>query len=134
MNRIKKRKCCHCRGLFVPDHRNRNRQKYCSKVQCQKVSKAAIQKYWKRYKSQIALQDSLNSQHTENNDNNNKFTINALQDDIAHTLLATQQSGKDILCLEPQHKGGESDCQNSRIKYPYPQNPQKLQLGRSLAG
>ncbi len=41
-----KKKCSHCKRLFRPDYRNRNRQKYCNKPECRKVSKAASQKKW----------------------------------------------------------------------------------------
>jgi hypothetical protein len=43
---IKKRKCRHCRELFIPDPRNATRQRYCSKAGCRKASKAASQKRW----------------------------------------------------------------------------------------
>ena len=46
MGTIKKKKCHHCRSLFVPDHRNRDRQKYCEQPACRKVSKAVSQKKW----------------------------------------------------------------------------------------
>ena len=44
--RIKRRKCKHCKRLFLPDPRNANRQKYCSKPECRKASKASSQKRW----------------------------------------------------------------------------------------
>ena len=43
---IKRKKCCHCKLLFVPDPRNRNRQNYCRLPGCRKASKAASQKKW----------------------------------------------------------------------------------------
>ena len=43
---IKRMKCKHCRRLFVPDARNKGRQRYCSQPACQKASKAASQKRW----------------------------------------------------------------------------------------
>ena len=46
MGTIKKIKCRHCGRLFVPDHRNRDRQKYCDNPKCRKVSKAASQEKW----------------------------------------------------------------------------------------
>jgi len=159
MKRIKKKKCCHCRQLFVPDPRNYDRQKYCREPACKAASKSASQKkwlskpenrnyfkgpenaervrewrkknpgYWKRSKSQTALQDSLNSKHIEKNENIDQKSVNALQDlllaqspviiglisnfigsplqdDIANTLLAMQKSGQDILYPQPQDKGG----------------------------
>ena len=39
-------KCLHCRELFAPDYRNRERQKYCSKPECQRASKRASQQRW----------------------------------------------------------------------------------------
>jgi hypothetical protein len=39
-------KCLHCKLLFVPDYRNRGRQKYCSTLECQAVSKRARQQRW----------------------------------------------------------------------------------------
>ena len=39
-------KCLHCRMLFVPDYRNRGRQKYCTTPACQLASKRARQARW----------------------------------------------------------------------------------------
>ncbi len=39
-------KCLHCKMLFVPDYRNRGRQKYCSTPACQQASKRARQARW----------------------------------------------------------------------------------------
>lgn len=46
MGRTKKKRCRNCRKLFIPDHRNRDRQKYCERTDCCKVSKAASQSKW----------------------------------------------------------------------------------------
>ena len=46
VQRIKRRKCKYCRGLFLPDPRNATRQRYCSKPECRKASKASSQKRW----------------------------------------------------------------------------------------
>jgi len=43
---INRKKCCNCKKFFIPDPRNIKRQKYCSKPQCRKASKAASQKRW----------------------------------------------------------------------------------------
>ncbi|MFH2059537.1 MAG: hypothetical protein ABIJ59_11630 [Pseudomonadota bacterium] len=159
MKRIIKKKCRHCRRLFVPDPRNIEKQIYCRKPACKEASKKAGHKkwlskpenknyfkgsehvervrawrkknpdYWKRPKLQTALQDHLNAQDTENTRDSDRKNVIALQDlllaqppviiglisnfigsplqdDIANTLLAMQQSGQDILCLQPQHEGG----------------------------
>lgn len=46
MIRIRKRKCKNCHTIFLPDPRNLNRQIYCSKKECRKVSKKASQRKW----------------------------------------------------------------------------------------
>lgn len=46
MGRSRRRKCKHCGELFIPDHRNRNKQRYCTSPACRKASKAAGQKKW----------------------------------------------------------------------------------------
>ncbi len=110
MKRIKKKKCRHCRQLFVPDPRNHGRQDYCRKQACRKASKSASQKkwlgkpenkdyfkgpenvervqawrkknpgYWKRPRFRIALQDPLIVQHAENKEYNDQIHATALQD------------------------------------------------------
>jgi hypothetical protein len=44
--RTRKHKCPCCGVFFNPDHRNRRRQRYCSKPECRKAAKAASQKRW----------------------------------------------------------------------------------------
>lgn len=39
-------KCLHCREFFVPCPNNRRTQRYCSKAECRKASKAAAQAKW----------------------------------------------------------------------------------------
>lgn len=46
MGLIKKKICLNCKRLFAPDHRNRNRQKYCQRLACRKTSKVASQRKW----------------------------------------------------------------------------------------
>ncbi len=46
MGLIKKKICLNCKRLFAPDHRNRNRQKYCQRLACRKASKVASQRKW----------------------------------------------------------------------------------------
>ncbi|MCK5165279.1 MAG: hypothetical protein KAQ72_16260 [Desulfobacula sp.] len=110
MRKIKKKKCRHCRRLFIPDHRNKKTQIYCAREPCRKVSKTASQKKWlskpenkdyfrgpdnvkrvqewrqnnpgycKRTKRSIALQDSLTTQPIENKADNGKNDAQPLQD------------------------------------------------------
>jgi transposase len=59
MNRpIRKRKCLHCRGFFVPHYRNVGRQRYCSKAPCQQASKADSQRRWLQ-KPDVTVQVSI---------------------------------------------------------------------------
>ena len=46
MGMIKKKRCRNCRRLFIPDYRNRDRQKYCKRAICRKASKSASQERW----------------------------------------------------------------------------------------
>jgi len=46
MGMIIKKRCRNCRKLFIADHRNRDRQKYCGRAECCKASKAASQRKW----------------------------------------------------------------------------------------
>lgn len=39
-------KCLHCREFFLPSPNNRRTQRYCSKVECRKASRAAAQAKW----------------------------------------------------------------------------------------
>jgi hypothetical protein len=107
MGMTKKIKCRHCKRLFVPDCRNRIRQRYCQNPDCRTASKAASQQkwlqkpenqdyfkgplntqrvvqwrkqhpgYWRRSKRRHALQDRLNTQASEIDKDNADF---ALQD------------------------------------------------------
>ena len=43
---FKRKKCRHCKSLFVADARNRHRQRYCQLPACRKASKAASQRKW----------------------------------------------------------------------------------------
>ncbi len=43
---IKRKKCCNCKKLFIPDPRNIKRQKYCRTPECREASKAASQRRW----------------------------------------------------------------------------------------
>jgi len=49
--RVRKRKCLGCGGLFDPDPRTRDRQRFCSKPECKRKSKARRQRRWIRKKA-----------------------------------------------------------------------------------
>ena len=44
--RTRKRKCPHCKDFFLPDRRQVDRQKYCSKPECQKARQALNWRRW----------------------------------------------------------------------------------------
>lgn len=46
MTHIKNQQCQHCHTFFIPDHRNRKRQKFCSLPECRQASKKASQQRW----------------------------------------------------------------------------------------
>jgi len=46
MPKIKRKRCRNCNRLFIPDHRNRDRQNYCRLPECRDASKAASQQKW----------------------------------------------------------------------------------------
>ena len=48
MTRRRRRKCCNCGGLYVPDPRNRWHQKHCSQANCRAASKALSQRRWRQ--------------------------------------------------------------------------------------
>ena len=110
MGLTRRKRCKNCGCLYIPDSRNRTRQKYCRKPECRKASKKASQKKWlnkpgnkdyfkdswhvervqdwreknpdysKRSKPAKTLQDFLPAQEAENNINNGDFTKSSLQD------------------------------------------------------
>ncbi len=46
--RIRRRKCRNCGELYYPDHRNRKKQRYCSKADCRAASKKASNLKWRQ--------------------------------------------------------------------------------------
>lgn len=104
MKRQKSFKCRNCKGLFKPDHRQGDKQKYCSKPECKKASKRESQKkwlskpenknyfkgaenvkrvqewrkthpcYWKKIQKKDALQDTLNAQVPDNTGQSQDFS------------------------------------------------------------
>jgi len=118
MRKINKKKCRHCRQLFVPDYRNREKQDYCQKTPCRKASKKSSQKkwlskpenedyfrspdnvervqkwrednpeYWKRTKRSTALQDLLAAQPIENKENNGQINAQPQNHALQELLMA----------------------------------------------
>ena len=108
--KTRRRKCKHCGRLFRQDSRSAGRQRYCSKPQCRKASKAASQRHWvekpenqdyfrgpdhvrrvQRWrkahpgywkKRPHALQDPLIEQPIDNTNDKTRFVPGALQDSL----------------------------------------------------
>jgi hypothetical protein len=112
--------------------------------------------YWRRKRpgTQDALQETLPAQAVENNSNKRQvskialqdslimqpavllglianITGNALQDDIAATLLGMQKLGMDILNQSPQTKGGDHDSKDTNYTATSSAGSRGLQLDRS---
>ena len=49
-----RRRCRHCGGMFTSDHRNQDRQYYCSTPVCRRISKFASQRRWSRKTESLA--------------------------------------------------------------------------------
>jgi hypothetical protein len=63
MKRYRRRKCRHCRELFLPDPRNLRHHHYGSRPQCRRASKAASQQRWlRKAENRDYLRGSLNVQ------------------------------------------------------------------------
>ncbi len=43
---LKRRNCLHCKELFLPNYRSRQRQRFCSHLDCQKARKRTSQTAW----------------------------------------------------------------------------------------
>ena len=48
MKLLRKKKCRHCGSLYRPDCRNHKKQRYCTRPDCRKASKAQSQQKWMR--------------------------------------------------------------------------------------
>jgi len=83
MKQLRKKKCRHCGSLFRPDSRNHKKQRYCSKPDCRKASKAESQRKWVR-KNPKYFRSPENvirvQQWRKNNPGYSRKKQNALQD------------------------------------------------------
>lgn len=89
------RKCKHCRQLFLPDYRNRDRQEYCNKPGCRQAHKKESQRCW--------LAKPENRNHFKGHENVERVQQwrkahpgywrkdwRALQDDCGSQVIATE--------------------------------------------
>jgi hypothetical protein len=106
MPAINRKKCRHCQDLFVPDHRNRNRQKYCRKPACSKASKAASQKRWlQKPENQNYFRGPENAQrvqqwrkeHPGYSSGKPKIASDALQDPLIHQPIENDENNSKFV-------------------------------------
>jgi len=102
--RVRKRKCKHCRDFFNPDHRSGKRQKFCSKPECRKASKAASQRRWlKRPENQEYFKGTYHVQRVQQWRKNHpgywrntSDKKNALQDTLTPYLKGGQEFTENL--------------------------------------
>ena len=105
MSGIKRKKCRHCHRLFVPDHRNRDRQRYCNEPECRKASKADSQKRWNQKPENVDyFRGPDNVKRVQQWRNNNpgywrkkpKTSDDALQDSLNQQLIDKTVNNDDF--------------------------------------
>jgi hypothetical protein len=164
VEKMKKKQCKHCKELFRPDPRNATRQRYCSKPQCRKASKASSQKRWLdkpenrdyfRGPQNVARVQSWRRDHPGYWRRKKNQGADALQDPwilqpAVLICLIAQMTGyalQDDIALAarrmqqlgsdilyPQLKGESHGRKISDPPQSYPEPPQTVQLARSSPG
>lgn len=96
-----KTKCLCCREIFTVDVRNRGRQKYCAKPECQRQSKVASQRRWlQRPENRNYFRDTENAArvrrwqqaHPGYWRNATRYRRRTLQDSLPHNPLIPQDN------------------------------------------
>lgn len=120
MASIRNRQCQQCLTLFIPDHRNGNRQKFCRQPECKKVSKAVSQKRWLA-KNPGYFKGSENVQRVQEwrlahpGYWRGKAKRNALQDDYHPE---SPQKQEDVIQIPAGERGAASTLQDILIAQP----------------
>jgi hypothetical protein len=95
-------KCLSCAEIFTTDVRNRGRQKYCDKPECQRASKAASQRRWlSKPQNRRYFRDAENAarvrrwqqEHPGYWRNTARYKRRTLQDSSPRNPLTPQESG-----------------------------------------
>lgn len=95
-------KCLSCAEIFTTDVRNRGRQKYCTKPECQRESKAASQRRWlSKPQNRRYFRDAENAarvrrwqkEHPGYWRNTARYKRHTLQDSSPHNPLTPQENG-----------------------------------------
>jgi len=132
--RIRKRKCRCCGVFFTPDHRNRRTQRYCSRPECRKASKAASQRRWfGKPENRDYFRGLHNVERVREwrkaHPGYFRKKADALQDDIAKTARRLQELGSDILNRLIPNTGGINDQKASHLPPAPAPGAQPVQLG-----
>lgn len=108
MRKIKKKKCRHCRRLFVPDHRNWKKQNYCQKGLCRKASKKASQKKW--------LSKPENKDYFRSSDNVER--VQKWREETPEYWKRTNHSTtlQDLLIVQPIENKSNIDIKNAQTQ------------------
>lgn len=95
-------KCLSCAEIFTTDVRNRGRQKYCDKPECQRASKAASQRRWlSKPQNRRYFRDAENAarvrrwqqEHPGYWRNTARYKRRTLQDSSPRNPLTSQENG-----------------------------------------
>jgi hypothetical protein len=93
------RKCLHCQELFIPDCRNEQRQRFCSKPDCRKASQRQSQRAWlAKPENQNYFRDSENAanvrqwqkEHPGYWKNTARYRRRTLQETCSEQIIAAQ--------------------------------------------
>ena len=106
----RRRKCLHCKGLFLPDYRNAQRQRYCLKPECRQARKRASQQAWlAKPTNQDYFRDAQNAQrvrdwqkeHPGYWQHTTRYQRRTLQDGLQTQAAVAQQSEAEPPALTP---------------------------------
>ncbi len=106
----RRRKCLHCKELFLPDPRAAGRQRYCLKAECRKTRKRAAQRAWlAKPENRNYFRDAKNAQrvrdwqkaHPGYWKNTTRYRRRTLQDDCPAQVAAGQPATVQPAAVPP---------------------------------
>lgn len=106
----RRRKCLHCKELFLPDYRNTQRQCYCLKPECRQARKRASQQAWlAKPANQGYFRDAQNAQrvrdwqkaHPDYWQHTARYQRRTLQDGCQTQVAMAQQAAAEPPAVTP---------------------------------
>ena len=106
----RRRKCLHCKDLFLPDYRNAQRQRYCLKPECRQARKRAAQQGWlAKPANQAYFRDAQNAQRVRDWQKEHpgywkrvaRYQRRTLQDDCPTQVAVKQSAAAQPPALTP---------------------------------